>query len=170
MFTLLTRRNRVTTTTCVLMIIIWSAFAVRGQISQSGLAVKRVVGMEYPWFARMAVLQGTVELMATISRAGEVERIRVVSGAEPLATPAKETLSKWRFTACDSQTSECEARFVFLFVLDGSCSVSSHCPTDFAVDLPDKITVKSRVFDSPVVQMHMRENGTDAIFAGQQAR
>ena len=99
----------------------------------------------------MAVLRGTVELMATISRTGQVDKIRVVSGPEPLAKPAEDTLSKWRFTPCESKTSKCEGKFVFSFTLEGSCIPSSHCPTDFSADLPDKIMIKARVFDSPIV-------------------
>jgi hypothetical protein len=113
--------------------------------------------MEYPWFARMAVLQGAVDLVATISRAGEVEQVRVVSGPEPLATPAKLTLSKWQFMPCNSPKGECTLRFTFLFILEGSCS-PSRCPSDFTVDLPDKITVKSKVFNRPLV-----EGGADPV-------
>jgi hypothetical protein len=71
-----------------------------------------------------------------------------VSGPEPLAGPAKETLSRWRFTGCPSSAGGCESRFVFTFVLSGSCNPGSRCPTEFQVDLPDKVLVKSMLFDS----------------------
>lgn len=134
-----------------LTLLICLVSSVIGQTATSKAAVKRVVGMEYPWFARMAALQGTVELVANLSRAGEIGQIHVVSGPEPLATPAKQTLSRWQFTACKSEGDDCTMKFVFLFILDGSCSVSSHCPTDFTVDLPDKITVRSKLFESAMV-------------------
>jgi hypothetical protein len=99
----------------------------------------------------MAGLQGTVELAAKLSPAGEVRQISVVSGPEPLTTPAKLTLSKWEFLPSGSQPAEFTVTFVFSFILDGSCNIS-HCPTDFIVDLPNRITVKSKVFDSPMVE------------------
>jgi len=126
-----------------------SASAAMGQAPQTEPAVKRVVGLEYPWFARMGGIQGTVELAATISQEGTVIGISVVSGPEPLATPAKDSLSKWRFTACTSPSAECKTKLVFLFVLAGTCKIS-HCPTEFEVDLPDKVRVKSKIFDSPI--------------------
>lgn len=110
-------------------------------------AVKRVVAMEYPWIARMASLQGTVELIVAISSDGAAQDVRIVSGPEALAVSAKETLSKWRFTGCSAQTGKCEARFFFYFVLKGSCNVAARCPSDFQVDLPDEITVVSKTFD-----------------------
>src|ERR1700735_379200 len=110
-------------------------------------APRRVVGMEYPWFARMAALQGSVELAATITPDRSVGKIQVLSGPGPLATPAIENLSKWKFTPCG----RCEARFVFSFALAGKCKIS-HCPTEFVVDFPDKVTVKSQTFDSAVYE------------------
>ncbi len=121
-----------------------------GQAPQPGISVRRIVGMEYPPFARMAVLQGKVELAATVSFDGTVKSIRVLSGPEPLASPAKETLSKWLFTGCRSQASECELRFVFTFVLSGSCTPGARCPTEFQVDLPNEVRVKSETYDSVI--------------------
>jgi hypothetical protein len=113
------------------------------QPPQPQLALKRVIGIDYPWFARMAVLQGDVELIATISTEGFVTRVRIISGAEPLATPTKATLSRWQFTGCTSEQTECEVRFVVTFVLNGSCA-SENCPSTFEVDFPGKIIVTSK--------------------------
>jgi hypothetical protein len=66
------------------------------------------------------------------------------SGPEPLARPAREALSKWKFTGCTSRSEECEAKFVFSFVLSGSCEVGTYCPTEFEVDLPGKVKVTSK--------------------------
>ena len=120
------------------------------QTAGPAVCVKRVVAMEYPSLARMAFLQGNVELVAEISRDGKVEGIRVASGPEPLAVPAKETLSKWRFSGCGSGRDECELRIMFSFVLSGTCSVASQCTTEFAADLPDRVQVKSKTYDSVI--------------------
>ena len=124
----------------------WSVPVAMSQAAHAGPAVKRVVGMEYPWFARMARLQGTVTLAATILRDGTVGGIQVASGPEPLATPSKETLSKWRFTGCASSSDECVIRVVFSFVLKGSCGDSTRCSSEFQMDLPDQIQITSQVF------------------------
>ena len=114
-------------------------FAAEGQ---SGVVVTRVVAMDYPWFARHNDMQGTVEVTATIKE-GLATNMRVAPGPPPaLADPAKETLAKWRFTGC----SECEVKFVFTFVLRGVCNaLPDRCPTEFEVDLPGKITAKSKL-------------------------
>jgi hypothetical protein len=112
--------------------------------AQCEITLKRVVGLDYPWFARMAFLQGAVELVATISPAGNVVKMRTVSGPEPLASPAREALAKWRFAGYVSRPSDCEASFVFTFELKGTCEVGTYCPTEFLVDLPGKVKIRSR--------------------------
>jgi TonB family protein len=114
---------------------------------QQELALLRVVSFEYPWLARMAVLQGSVELVATISPEGQVTKVRTVYGPEPLSQPARAALLEWRFTP---QASEREAKFVFTFVLDGSCEASSHCPSSFEVDLPDSVKLTAAAFKAIV--------------------
>jgi TonB family protein len=113
------------------------------------LIAKRVVGMEYPWLARMAVLQGTVQLEATVSKDGAPENIRITSGPEPLATPAMQTLSKWRFQNCQGGATDCTLKITFTFVLKGTCDVS-RCPSDFEANLPDQVFVQSKMFDSTI--------------------
>jgi hypothetical protein len=118
-------------------------FTAMAQSVPSELRVKRVVGIEYPWFARMAVLQGNVELIATISQDGVVEKISVASGAPILAGPAKEAMSKWLFSGCESQSSGCEVKTTFSFTLSGVCGSGACCPTELQFDLPNKVSVKS---------------------------
>jgi hypothetical protein len=93
------------------------------------------------WLARVAVLQGKVELTLAISAQGAVTKILEVSGAEPLALAAKTALTKWHFAGCQRG---CDMKFVALFVLDGSCSAGENCPSTFEFDAPSKITVKSK--------------------------
>lgn len=127
----------------IFTILILASSLMAGQSGTEPTA-KRIVAIEYPWFARMAVLQGKVELVATISRDGTVQKIRVVSGPEPLAEPSRETLSKWLFTECQTAPSGCDVPFAITFSLLGSCDASEHCPSEFEIDLPNKISVKSK--------------------------
>ena len=110
-------------------------------------AVQRIVSMQYPALARMARLQGGVKLRIRISPDGTANQIDVVSGPEPLATPARQNIAKWRFSSCTSTATVCTIEIDFSFVLDGTCSDLPRCPTDFQVDLPNKVVVRSQVYD-----------------------
>jgi hypothetical protein len=122
-----------------------------GQTPAPQLCVSRIVSIEYPHFAKMAAMQGTVEVAATVSPAGTVTATRRVSGKEILAAAAAHNLSQWRFRGCDQQ-SGCEIKVIFSFVLSGSCYVGTDCPTEFEADLPGKVQVTSKSFvsDRPI--------------------
>src|ERR1035441_7814251 len=104
-------------------------------------AVRKVVSMEYPMLARMARLEGTVSLSATILSDGTVGKVTVLSGPEPLSTPAREDLSRWLFESCRSSDGACVVNVIFSFVLRGTCTDSPRCPTEFQVDLPNRVLV-----------------------------
>jgi hypothetical protein len=114
------------------------------------LMAKRIVGLEYPWFARFGVIQGVVEVLATISSDGSVQSVRALSGPSPLVVAAKESVSKWSFTGCPSGSDKCEIKIVFSFVLRGSCDAASHCPSEFELDLPDRVKVSAKSFKAVV--------------------
>jgi hypothetical protein len=79
-------------------------------LGQQPVSVSRIVGLEYPWFAQLAVLQGSVELQATISREGAVKYVRVVSGPNPLSDAAAKSLSRWALKGC--RADECTTSVV----------------------------------------------------------
>ena len=134
-------------------VVVALAFASAGisQPQEESIYVKRVVSMEYPPFARNAALQGIVVLDATVSNEGRVVNIGVVSGPAPLATPAIDTLSRWRFSGCKRRDTVCGFKAVFSFVLSGTCAIGTNCPTEFVADLPDRVEVKSKRWDGPIV-------------------
>jgi len=121
------------------------------QTPQEPICVKRVVAMEYPALARQAVLQGNVVLEGAISDEGVIAHIEVVSGPAVLASAARDTLLRWRFAGCKGQDKACEIKVVFSFVLSGTCALGSNCPTEFVADLPDRVEVKSKKWDGPIV-------------------
>jgi len=51
----------------------------------------------YPTIARMAKIQGPVELRAVISKAGTIENLAVVSGHPLLVASAREAVRQWRY-------------------------------------------------------------------------
>lgn len=61
-----------------------------------GLLINKVVP-EYPVIAREARIEGTVILQATISKAGTIENLRVVSGPMMLQRAAIAAVSQWRY-------------------------------------------------------------------------
>ena len=109
------------------MIALFCALAV-AQPQPTELGVRHIVALEYPWFARLGVIQGTVELVAPA----------------PLARAAQANLLKWIFTGCTAER-VCDAAVVFSFVLNGICSAGEQrCnSTEFEADLPGKVSVKS---------------------------
>lgn len=140
------RRNMFGASTVVLAMAL--ALATRGspQTLRAEPAVTRIVSMEYPAFARMAMLQGTVTLRANVLPDGTPGEVTVLSGPEPLATPARQDLLMWRFARCPSSADNCVLDFAFSFVLSGTCTDSPRCATEFQVDLPGKIRVSSQAY------------------------
>jgi hypothetical protein len=104
---------------------------------------KRIVGLEYPFLANLARVQGRVELIATVTESGNIKDVQVVSGHPLLRESAKSSFSQWVFSRCGETTGPCKARVAFQFVLEGQCE-SSRCPTEFIVDLPDSVTVRTK--------------------------
>jgi bla regulator protein BlaR1 len=62
----------------------------------NGLVLKKVPP-DYPETARQAHLQGTVVLDATISKDGDVENLRIISGHPMLAPSAIEAVKQWKY-------------------------------------------------------------------------
>jgi len=52
---------------------------------------------QYPAIAKAARIQGTVVLQATISKAGGIENLRVVSGPPMLQQAALDAVRSWRY-------------------------------------------------------------------------
>jgi TonB family protein len=127
-----------------LILVLLLAFPLIAQLTKSGLTPKRIVGMSYPRLAHIPGIQGTVRLIARVSQEGTVQTVQVASGHPLLAGEASETLSKWVFAGCASIHGNCEIEVTFLFVLIGNCDISS-CPTEFLVDLPNTVTVRSKL-------------------------
>jgi protein TonB len=64
-------------------------------VMQGNLLQKTVP--QYPAIAKAARIQGTVVLQATISKAGSIENLRVVSGPPMLQQAALDAVRSWRY-------------------------------------------------------------------------
>lgn len=126
------------------MLCMLSALSLTSQPLQTDIHVKRIVGIDYPWFARLGGIQGNVEVAVTISGDGAVHKIRVVSGPEPLVRAVRESVSKWLFSGCSPAPGNCEAKILFSFALNGVCDAGQECVTRFEFDLPDKVRVYAK--------------------------
>jgi protein TonB len=76
----------------------------------------------YPPIARLARVQGTVELRAIISKAGTIENLVVVSGSPTLVKSAIEAVRQWRYRPylLNNEPIEVETEITVNFVLSGS--------------------------------------------------
>jgi len=69
--------------------------AVSQGVSQ-GLLLKRVQPT-YPANARQARIEGAVQLMATISRNGDISAVKVLTGEPQLAHAAVDAVKQWKY-------------------------------------------------------------------------
>jgi protein TonB len=76
----------------------------------------------YPPIARLARVQGTVELRAIISKAGTIENLIAVSGHPMLVKSAIEAVRQWRYRPylLNNEPLEVETEITVNFVLSGS--------------------------------------------------
>jgi protein TonB len=76
----------------------------------------------YPPIARLARVQGTVELRAIISKAGTIENLVVVRGHPMLVKSAIEAVRQWRYRPylLNNEPIEVETEITVNFVLSGS--------------------------------------------------
>jgi protein TonB len=76
----------------------------------------------YPPIARLARVQGTVELRAIISKAGTIENLIVVNGHPMLVKSAIEAVRQWRYRPylLNNEPIEVETEITVNFVLSGS--------------------------------------------------
>lgn len=112
-------------------------------VCQEEVYLKRIIGLNYPRLASLAHVQGKVELLVRIGTDGTVVGVSVVSGHDLLAAPAREALSHWSFSPSKERSGVRQMRLAVLFVLEGECDVA-RCVTDFVVDLPATVTVRSK--------------------------
>ena len=85
-----------------------------------GMLVERVNPV-YPAIAKAARMQGTVVLQATISKTGQIENLRVVSGPAMLQQSAIQAVSRWRYKPylLNGEPVEVETTVNVVFSLNG---------------------------------------------------
>jgi len=81
----------------------------------------RRVEPTYPPLARQARIQGTVVLVAVISKAGTIDNLRLVSGHPMLVGAALDAVSQWRYRPyiLNGDVIEVETQITVNFMLEG---------------------------------------------------
>jgi len=89
---------------------------------------------EYPPIAKAARVSGTVVLQATISKAGSVENLRVISGPAMLQQAALEAVKTWRYRPylLMGKPVEVQTTVNVIFTLGGSQPPSNANPSEYA--------------------------------------
>ena len=95
----------------------------RVRVSQGvtqGLLIKRIQPA-YPPLARQARIQGTVLLQAEISKNGDIENLRLISGHPMLAPAAIEAVKQWKYRPyiLNGEPVEGETQITVNFTLSG---------------------------------------------------
>src|SRR5438105_4159166 len=95
----------------------------RVRVSQGvtqGLLIRKVQPA-YPPLARQARIQGSVVLQAEISKAGDIQNLRLVSGHPMLAPAAIEAVKQWRYKPyyLNGEPVEVETQITVIFSLSG---------------------------------------------------
>jgi protein TonB len=95
----------------------------RVRVSQGvtqGLLIKRIQPT-YPPLARQARIQGTVLLQAEISKNGDIENLRLISGHPMLAPAAIEAVKQWKYRPyiLNGEPVEVETQITVNFTLSG---------------------------------------------------
>jgi periplasmic protein TonB len=92
-------------------------------VSAGVIAGNKIGGMDvrYPPIARSARIQGTVVLQATISKAGTIEGLKVLSGPPMLQQAAVEAVKTWRYRPylLNGEPVEVETQVNVVFTLGG---------------------------------------------------
>ena len=93
---------------------------ISGGVAQGNLVHQ--VQPTYPQIAKMGHVQGDVVLQATISKAGQIENLRVISGNPMLTNAAIEAVQQWRYKPylLSGEPVEVETTITVHFTLTGS--------------------------------------------------
>jgi protein TonB len=95
----------------------------RVRVSQGvtqGLLIRKIQP-PYPPLARQARIQGQVVLQAEISKAGDIENLRLISGHPMLAPAAIEAVKQWKYRPyiLNGEPVEVETQITVIFSLSG---------------------------------------------------
>jgi protein TonB len=95
----------------------------------TGLLIEKVSPV-YPPIAKAARVSGTVVLQATISKTGEIENLRVVSGPAMLQSAAIDAVSHWKYRPylLNGEAVEVNTQINVIFELGGAPPASPDTP------------------------------------------
>ena len=105
------------------------------------IAMRHLVGLEYPPIAAQAQIQGRVVVKCTLRADGRVQSTEVLTGHPVLSKAARENASKWTFRRPEGPRPEpVVVTLTYAFRLEGVCD-APNCTSMFSFDAPDSVTV-----------------------------
>ena len=125
------------------MLIIAGCLRISAEPMHGQVQVIEFVAPDYPRLARLAMVQGTVEMEVFFGRSGRSTSVTLTAGHPLLSPAARAALLRWRFSACTSVEKQCRQRVVFDFRLvrsgeNGAIDrVTAH--------LPDSVVIREYV-------------------------
>jgi hypothetical protein len=130
-----------------MIVILAPAFWGQEGANSSGWVVSRITSLEYPPLAAQARIDGTIEVVCSVSSDGAVRHAFTKTGNEILAKAARENAGKLLFRRADSLRQGASSERVLMkytFRLGGSCA-KSHCPTVFTFETPNLVIIETTI-------------------------
>jgi TonB family protein len=120
-------------------------------LAQVDWQVQRLVAMgKYPPLARMALIQGIVELRCSISEAGRATDCKVGSGHPLLFPAAVENIKRWTFRRSTERTEQSNEVIIYTFELTGE-PARDEPRTEFSFEFPNH----ARFVSQPACASHV---------------
>jgi TonB family protein len=98
----------------------------------------KIVAMsEYPKVARLARVQGTVEVKCTLDSSGNVTAAEMISGNALLGKPASDNALKWKFQPVSKEVPGNSVTLRYVFLLEGTPQDATN--STFVFEMPNRI-------------------------------
>jgi TonB family protein len=100
---------------------------------------KIVAMVEYPRVARVALVQGSVEVECTLDSSGNVTAAKMISGPAMLGKPACENALQWKFQPVSKEVRGNSVTLRYVFLLEGKPQEATN--STFVFEMPNRIQI-----------------------------
>jgi TonB family protein len=125
-----------------LLVLLFGLMSLQAESPEPYWFATRVSSFEYPPLARLAIIEGKVELQCLLSQDGRIESSKIAVGHPLLGKAAQDAVATWRFRRTSPALSlKAEmVRLFFSFELRGKPSPAK---TVFSYEHPDRFVLSS---------------------------
>lgn len=112
-----------------------------------------LAALQYPPLAKQARLTGIVVVRIELEEDGSVASAHALTGHPLLAMEVQKNVLRWKFrqVSSDAPRTEQHPYLIYHFRLEGRCSHAAACRTEFTVEYPNYVVVKSEI---PPIHIH----------------